>query len=60
MTTHPERTTTFDADERGWFGGPADVKRFVGEGARAVLVGEALVKDGDPQAAVAAMTGVVA
>ena len=38
----------------------ADVKRFVGEGARAVLVGEALVKDGDPEAAVAGMTGVVA
>ena len=40
--------------------GPADVKRFVGEGARAVLVGEALVKDGDPRTAVAAMTGVEA
>jgi indole-3-glycerol phosphate synthase len=38
----------------------ADVQRFVSEGARAVLVGEALVKDGDPQAAVAAMTGVQA
>ncbi|MCR6032003.1 indole-3-glycerol phosphate synthase TrpC [Nocardioides sp. zg-579] len=36
---------------------PADVARFVGEGARAVLVGEALVKDGDPRAAVRAMTG---
>jgi indole-3-glycerol phosphate synthase len=35
-----------------------DVQRFVSEGARAVLVGEALVKDGDPQRAVAAMTGV--
>ena len=35
----------------------ADVERFVGEGARAVLVGEALVKDGDPRAAVARMTG---
>ncbi|UDY22445.1 indole-3-glycerol phosphate synthase TrpC [Nocardioides sp. Kera G14] len=35
----------------------ADVTRFVGEGARAVLVGEALVKDGDPEAAVRAMTG---
>jgi indole-3-glycerol phosphate synthase len=45
--------------ESGIFG-PADVQRFVSEGARAVLVGEALVKDGDPQAAVAAMTGVVA
>ena len=43
--------------ESGIFG-PADVQRFVAEGARAVLVGEALVKDGDPQAAVAAMTGV--
>ncbi len=43
--------------ESGIFG-PADVQRFVSEGARAVLVGEALVKDGDPQAAVAAMTGV--
>jgi len=39
---------------------PTDVKRFVSEGARAVLVGEALVKDGDPRAAVAAMTGVEA
>ncbi|SDC96806.1 indole-3-glycerol phosphate synthase TrpC [Nocardioides lianchengensis] len=37
-----------------------DVKRFVAQGARAVLVGEALVKDGDPRAAVAAMTGVEA
>src|SRR4051794_16736189 len=45
--------------ESGIFG-PADVQRFVSEGARAVLVGEALVKDGDPQAAVAAMTGVKA
>ncbi|GAB2447516.1 indole-3-glycerol phosphate synthase TrpC [Nocardioides hungaricus] len=44
--------------ESGIFG-PADVKRFVGEGARAVLVGEALVRDGDPEAAVAAMTGVI-
>ena len=43
--------------ESGIFG-PADVQRFVREGARAVLVGEALVKDGDPEAAVAAMTGV--
>ncbi len=37
--------------------GPSDVARFVAEGARAVLVGEALVKDGDPTAAVRAMTG---
>jgi indole-3-glycerol phosphate synthase len=38
-------------------GGPGDVARFVGQGARAVLVGEALVKDGDPEGAVRAMTG---
>jgi len=38
--------------------GVADVARFIAEGADVVLVGEALVKDGDPQAAVAAMTGV--
>lgn len=38
--------------------GPADVARFVGEGARVVLVGEALVRDGDPETAVRAMTGV--
>ena len=38
--------------------GPDDVIRFVREGARVVLVGEALVKDGNPEAAVAAMTGV--
>lgn len=37
--------------------GSADVQRFVDEGARAVLVGEALVKDGAPRDAVAAMTG---
>ncbi|MDF1603108.1 indole-3-glycerol phosphate synthase TrpC [Nocardioides sp. YIM 152315] len=43
--------------ESGIFG-PTDVKRFVGEGARVLLVGEALVRDGDPQSAVAAMTGV--
>ena len=40
--------------------GPEDVTRFVGLGARAVLVGEALVKDGDPERAVRAMTGVQA
>ncbi len=40
--------------------GPQDVTRFVGEGARVVLVGEALVKDGAPSDAVAAMTGVEA
>lgn len=38
--------------------GPDDVRRFVEEGARAVLVGEALVKDGAPRDAVAAMTGI--
>lgn len=38
---------------------PADVQRFVDEGARAVLVGEALVRDGAPREAVAAMTGVL-
>jgi indole-3-glycerol phosphate synthase len=40
--------------------GPVDVKRYVAEGARAVLVGEALVKDGDPEDAVRAMTGITA
>jgi indole-3-glycerol phosphate synthase len=40
--------------------GPTDVKRFVAEGAHAVLVGEALVRDGTPREAVAAMTGVLA
>jgi indole-3-glycerol phosphate synthase len=39
-------------------GGVDDVRRFVGEGADAVLVGETLVKDGDPERAVRAMTGV--
>lgn len=38
--------------------GPEDVTRFVGEGARVALVGEALVKDGDPEGAVRAMTGI--
>jgi indole-3-glycerol phosphate synthase len=41
-------------------GSPVDVKRYVAEGARAVLVGEALVKDGDPEGAVRAMTGITA
>jgi indole-3-glycerol phosphate synthase len=45
--------------ESGIFG-PVDVKRHVAEGARAVLVGEALVKDGDPESAVRAMTGITA
>ena len=45
--------------ESGIFG-PVDVKRHVAEGARAVLVGEALVKDGDPEGAVRAMTGITA
>ena len=40
--------------------GVADVQRVVSEGAGVVLVGEALVKDGDPEAAVRAMTGVTA
>ena len=35
--------------------GPADVASYVAEGARVVLVGEALVKHGDPAAAVRAM-----
>ncbi|WP_121252648.1 indole-3-glycerol phosphate synthase TrpC [Nocardioides ferulae] len=36
---------------------PDEVQRYVDEGARAVLVGEALVRDGDPTTAVRAMTG---
>jgi indole-3-glycerol phosphate synthase len=38
--------------------GPDDVRRLVAEGADVVLVGEALVKDGDPEGAVRRMTGV--
>ena len=38
--------------------GRHDVQRHVAEGARVVLVGEALVKDGDPERAVREMTGV--
>jgi indole-3-glycerol phosphate synthase len=45
--------------ESGIFG-PVDVKRHVSEGARAVLVGEALVRDGDPEGAVRAMSGITA
>ncbi|VXB70799.1 indole-3-glycerol phosphate synthase TrpC [Nocardioides sp. AX2bis] len=37
--------------------GPTDVQRYTDQGARAVLVGEALVRGGAPQEAVAAMTG---
>lgn len=37
--------------------GRDDVVRFADRGARVVLVGEALVRDGDPEAAVRAMTG---
>jgi indole-3-glycerol phosphate synthase len=39
---------------------PEDVKRYVGQGARAVLVGEALVRERDPSLAVAQMTGIEA
>jgi indole-3-glycerol phosphate synthase len=42
--------------ESGIFGA-VDVERHVAEGADAVLVGEALVKDGDPEGAVRAMAG---
>ncbi len=35
--------------------GPADVARVAAQGARVVLVGEALVKDGDPEGAVRAL-----
>ncbi|MEO7352706.1 MAG: indole-3-glycerol phosphate synthase TrpC, partial [Marmoricola sp.] len=38
--------------------GPKDAARYAAEGADVVLVGEALVKDGDPRAAVAAMKAV--
>jgi len=38
--------------------GPTDAARHAAEGADVVLVGEALVRDGDPTAAVAAMRGV--
>jgi indole-3-glycerol phosphate synthase len=38
-------------------GGPDDAARYAAEGADVVLVGEALVRDGDPRAAVAAMRG---
>jgi len=40
--------------------GPHDVASYVGLGARVVLVGEALVRDGDPEGAVRTMTGVTA
>ncbi len=40
--------------------GPDDVRRHVTEGADVVLVGEALVRGGDPEGAVRAMTGVIA
>ena len=39
-------------------GGPEDAARYAAEGADVVLVGEALVKDGDPRAAVAAIKAV--
>jgi indole-3-glycerol phosphate synthase len=40
--------------------GPDDVRRFAAEGADVVLVGEALVRGGDPEGAVRSMTGVTA
>ncbi|MFW6774652.1 indole-3-glycerol phosphate synthase TrpC [Nocardioides sp. CPCC 205120] len=39
-------------------GGVADVEGYVEQGARAVLVGETLVRDGDPEGAVRAMSGI--
>ncbi|HWU32927.1 MAG TPA: indole-3-glycerol phosphate synthase TrpC [Marmoricola sp.] len=38
--------------------GPADAQRYLNEGADVVLVGEALVKDGDPQGAVARLRSI--
>lgn len=38
--------------------GPGDAARYAAEGADVVLVGEALVKDGDPTAAVAALRSI--
>ena len=38
--------------------GRAAARLFASEGARVVLVGEALVRDGAPRDAVAAMTGI--
>ncbi len=40
--------------------GPEDAARYASEGASVVLVGEALVKGGDPAAGVAAMRSVLA
>jgi indole-3-glycerol phosphate synthase len=37
--------------------GPDDARRLAGAGYHAVLVGEALVRSGDPAGAVAAMRG---
>jgi len=39
-------------------GGADDARRYADEGAQVVLVGEALVRDGDPTAAVAAMRAI--
>ena len=38
---------------------PADAARVAGEGADAILVGEALVRHGDPRSAVAGLAGTV-
>jgi indole-3-glycerol phosphate synthase len=38
--------------------GPQDAARYAAEGADVVLVGEALVRDGDPRGAVAAMKAI--
>ena len=49
-----------NAPVKGWtavagMSGPEDVARHAAEGAHVVLVGEALVKDGDPASAVRAL-----
>ncbi|MFC6153251.1 indole-3-glycerol phosphate synthase TrpC [Nocardioides yefusunii] len=48
--------TAVKVAESGIFS-PDDVNGYVDEGARVVLVGEALVKDGDPEQGVRSMTG---
>lgn len=55
VTMLPEHVVT--VAESG-VGGTADAQRYAAEGADVVLVGEALVKDGNPRAAVAAMKAV--
>ncbi len=61
MTTRPERTTTYDADALGWFGGPAEGfgGRFMPEALVAALDELTVAAPDDPAAFASAVSALL-